>query len=394
MASTQIIQVNGRDYPMPTEPVVVVCVDGSEPAYHEQALAAGRMPYLAKLLENGTGAALTADCVMPSFTNPNNLSIATGRPPSVHGICGNYFFDRSRGEEVMMNEPEFLRAQTIFAAFASAGAPVAVITAKDKLRRLLSKGLPASSVCFSSEKLADAPPVYSAALSERVLSEGVAMLERSRPLITYLTLTDYIQHKYAPGTEVANDFYAMMDSYWARLDELGATLVVTADHGMNAKTDAAGTARVVYLQDQLDGWFGVGQSRTILPITDPYTVHHGALGSFAFVYLSSASDVSVARERLAALPGIETVLTRDEAVSRYELPGDRIGDLAVVAGTNVAVGTTPASHDLSALDRPLRSHGGLSEQRVPFLVNHPLTPLPSGHRLRNFDAYWVALNHA
>ena len=131
----QSIEVNARSYRWMTRPVVVVCVDGCEPAYLDAAVEAGVAPYLEKMMR--TGANLLADCVVPSLHQPNNLSIVTGAPPAVHGICGNYFFDRELGEEVMMNDPKYLRAGTVLAAFADAGAKVAVVTAKDKLRKLL-----------------------------------------------------------------------------------------------------------------------------------------------------------------------------------------------------------------------------------------------------------------
>ncbi|MFJ6752691.1 MULTISPECIES: phosphonoacetate hydrolase [unclassified Streptomyces] len=401
------LRVNGRDYAWPQRPVVVVCIDGSEDAYHERAVADGRMPFLEQMLLSGSD--LRADCTMPSFTNPNNLSIATGAPPSVHGICGNYFYDPASDSEVMMNDPALLRAPTLFAAFSQQGARVAVITAKDKLRRLLGQGLE-NGICFSAEKAdqvtedengidkvleragMDLPSVYSAELSELVLAAGVDVLERDRPELMYLSLTDYIQHKHAPGSPVANDFYAMLDRYFARIDALGAVLVVTADHGMNAKTDGAGDAQVVFLQDRLDRRLGVGAARVVLPITDPYTVHHGALGSYATVHLPASLDEAGTRAlagELDDIQGVATVLTRDEACARFELPGDRIGELVVIAERNTALGTTPARHDISGFTEPLRSHGGLTEQRVPFLVNAPVGELPEGHRLRNFDSYWV-----
>ncbi|HVK20546.1 MAG TPA: phosphonoacetate hydrolase [Actinokineospora sp.] len=409
MSFPDSIEVNGRAYRMPAAPVVVVCIDGSEPDYHEQAIAHGRMPYLERLVASGS--ALTGDCAMPSFTNPNNLSIATGRPPAVHGISGNYFFDPDRGEEVMMNEPRFLRVPTIFAEFAQSGASVAIVTAKDKLRRLLGSGLEpsAKAICFSAEKADQAtvaengiddvldlvgkplPSVYSADLSEFVLAAGVKVLREQRPDLTYLSLTDYIQHKYAPGTPEADDFYAMMDGYFAQLDELGAILVITADHGMNAKSDAAGKPGVVFLQELLDERLGTNAARVILPITDPYTVHHGALGSFACVHLPADADHAATAAAIAAVDGVQEVHAKAAAAELFELPDDRIGDLVVIAERNVALGTTPDRHDLSQLDRPLRSHGGLTEQKVPFLVNRPIS-VPDGHRLRNFDAYWVALN--
>jgi len=388
------------------EPLVVVCVDGCEPEYLERAAAAGCTPYLASLLRAGT--AFTGECVVPSFTNPNNLSIVTGVPPAVHGICGNYFYDREADAEVMMNDPRYLRAGSVLAAFAAAGARVAVVTAKDKLRRLLGHGL--KGICFSAEKAAEAtqaengidhvvarvgmpvPSVYSAALSEFVFAAGVKLMESQRPDLMYLSTTDYIQHKFAPGSDGANVFYAMMDRYLARLDALGAVLALTADHGMNAKTRADGSPNVIYLQDLLDGWLGAGRARVILPITDPYVVHHGALGSFATIYLAAAERDAV-RARLAALEGIDLVLPNAEACVRFELPPDRMGDLIVVSGTHVVLGTSAARHDLSGLDAPLRSHGGVSEQRVPLLFNRGTAGISGRARLRNFDILDVALNH-
>ncbi len=403
------LTVNGRTYHWMQRPLVVVCVDGCQFEYITAAVAAGAAPFLGRLL-GGAGTCFMADCVMPSFTNPNNLSIVTGVPPSVHGICGNYFVDPESGEEVMMNDPRHLRAGTILAAFSAAGAKVAVITAKDKLRKLLGHRM--QGICFSSEKadqvtLAEngienvlgrvgmpVPSVYSAALSEFVFVAGVKLMERERPDLMYLSTTDYIQHKAAPGTPAANDFYAMIDRNLARLDELGATIVLTADHGMNAKHAADGQPNVIYLQDVLDTWLGEGKARVILPITDPYVVHHGALGSFALAYLPPLGIEQAVAERIAKLPGIETVLTRAEAAERFELPADRIGDLVVVSLRDTVIGTSRDRHDLSGLDVPLRSHGGTSEQKVPLLVNRSVGKQPDTRRWRNFDAFDLGLNLA
>jgi phosphonoacetate hydrolase len=310
----------------------------------------------------------------------------------------------------MMNDPRHLRTGTILAAFSAAGAKVAVITAKDKLRKLLGHRM--QGVCFSSEKadqvtLAEngienvldrvgmpLPSVYSAELSEFVFVAGVKLMERERPDLMYLSTTDYIQHKAAPGTPVANQFYAMIDRNLARLDELGATLVLTADHGMNAKHGADGRPNVIYLQDMLDSWLGKDKARVILPITDPYVVHHGALGSFALVYVSGTGEQRELKERIAAIPGIESVLTRAEAAARFELPPDRIGDLVVVSQRDTVIGTSRDRHDLSGLDVPLRSHGGTSEQKVPLLVNRRVGAQPQGRRWRNFDAFDLGLNLA
>lgn len=405
-ANHESVEANGRRYLKPAAPVVVVCVDGCEPDYITQAIQAGVAPFLQRMLANGSS--LIGDCVVPSFTNPNNVSIVTGVPPSVHGICGNFFYDVAADREVMMNDPAYLRAPTLLAAFADAGAVVAAVTAKDKLRTMLGHGM--KGICFSAEKADKAtiaecgidnllalvgkplPSVYSADLSEFVFAAGVKLLETRRPDLTYLSTTDYVQHKAAPGTPEANDFYAMMDGYLAQLDALGAVIGLTADHGMSPKTDAAGRPRVIYLQEALDQHLGTGRARVILPITDPYVVHHGALGSFATVYLPVAARSHAVRA-LQGLPGIDVVMTREQAVERFELAGDRIGDLVVVSDHLTVLGTSAARHDLSGLTVPLRSHGGISEQKVPLLFNRPLQGVDPARRLRNFDVFDLALNH-
>ena len=436
-----MLNVNARRYRLPAAPTVVVCVDGCEPDYIAQAVFGGHMPWLKRVLGHGPGAgtALLADSVVPSFTNPNNLSIVTGAPPSVHGICGNYLFDTASRTEVMMNDPKWLRAPTILAALADAGRRVAVVTAKDKLRRLLGHGM--QGICFSSEKADVAneaengiagvldlvglplPEVYSAALSEFVFAAGVRLMQLGadrRPEVMYLSTTDYVQHKHAPGDPEVNAFYAMMDRYLGQLDAMGCVIAITADHGMNAKVRLDATPDVIYLQDLLDGWLGADEApgrsqassspsrggspsggpggsttaRVILPITDPYVVHHGALGSFATVYLPAGADAAAIAARLAALRGIEVVLPRAAAAERFELPADRIGDLVVVSERSVVIGTSASRHDLSALELPLRSHGGISEQRVPLILNRRIDGLDPQRRWRNFDAFDLALNHA
>lgn len=402
------VSVNGKTYAWPQAPLVVVCVDGSEPAYMDEAIAAGRMPWLSGVRETGTNR--IADCVVPSFTNPNNISIVTGTPPSVHGISGNFFYDPATGAEVMMNDPKLMRCDTLLAAFADAGAKVVVVTAKDKLRRQLGHKL--KGVCFSSEKADEAtaaengiegvvdlvgmpvPSVYSAELSEFIFAAGVKIMERDRPDIMYLSTTDYVQHKHAPGSPLANDFYAMMDSYWARLDALGCTVALTADHGMNAKHDpATGDVNVIYLQDLLDDWLGAGTARVILPITDPYVVHHGALGSYATIYLADAAARATVIEKLSAMAGVRDVLSNQDACAQFELPPDRVGDLVVTGERHMTLGSSAGKHDLSGLTEPLRSHGGPTEQKVPLVCNRATPALAGDAALRNFSIFDVALNY-
>ena len=408
MKTENEVEANGRTYNLASNCAVVICLDGCEPEYLDIAISEGLMPNLKRIRAEGTDA--LAHSVIPSFTNPNNMSIATGRPPAVHGICGNFLFDPDTGEEVMMNDVRFLRAPTLFSKYYEAGSRVAVVTAKDKLRALLGDGLKfdeGRAICFSSEKADQAtegdngiqnasewlgrpvPEVYSADLSEFVLAAGVKILKEWSPNVMYLSTTDYIQHKFAPNQQGAKDFYIMADAYIGELDALGAALVVTADHGMKPKHDANGEPSVVYVQDLLDQWLGEAKARVILPITDPYVVHHGALGSFATAYLPGEVDTTEVTEKLSNIEGILLVINKSEAVKRFDLPPDRIGDIVIISTENMTLGTSVDRHDLEALKEPLRSHGGLTEQEVPFIVNRKID-LPEGPNLRNYDAFFYA----
>lgn len=413
MNAKSSININGREYKWPERPCVVVCIDGSEPAYIEEAIKAGVMPWTKKIVEK-QGSDLRAHCVVPSFTNPNNISIVTGVPPKVHGICGNFYYDKENDREVMMNEPELLRTPTIFKEFQEEGAKIAVITAKDKLRRLLGNELEFGSegaICFSSEKSNEVtlqdngidnvldmvgmpvPSVYSGELSEFIFAAGVKLMETIRPDLMYLSTTDYIQHKFAPGSEGANKFYAMMDGYWAQLDALGAVVALTADHGMNAKHNDAGDPNIIYLQDEMDRIISPGEARVILPITDPYVVHHGALGSYATIYLPENAEIESIKTELSKIPGMSKVYDNQQGCDEFQLANDRMGDLILVSEQDTVLGTTADRHDLSGLEVPLRSHGGVTEQTVPLIVSQPVSGLDNSEQLRNFDIFSVALNN-
>ena len=405
-------RVNERDYPACSVPMVVVCLDGCEPEYLEKASAAGLTPSLDSI--SAKGVSRTALCAMPSFTNPNNMSIATGRPPSVHGICGNYFYDQESGWEVMMDDAEFLRAPTIFQEASWVGGRVAVITAKDKLLALLGSRLNVGNertIRFSAERARattqdlngiDAvdrwlgrpqPETYSAELSEFVLAAGVKLMREWKPDVMYLTTTDYIQHKFEPGHPVANAFCAMCDQYIGMLDSRGAVVVVTADHGMKPKHGSDGGPSVVFVQDFLNQWTGHDSAKVILPITDPYIAHHGSLGSFATIYLEPGDNVRNIVSNFRSVSGIKVAETRKAAAAKFDLPPDRIGDIVLIAEERMTIGISEKSHDLSMLDAPLRSHGGLSEQQVPFIVNRAVE-MPEEGLLRNYDAFQIAASAA
>jgi phosphonoacetate hydrolase len=411
----EMLILNGRSYRPPSRPTVVICADGCDPAYIEAGIAAGVLPTVARWREAGFYA--LAEAAMPTFTNPNNLSIVTGAPPSVHGISGNFALDRDSGAEITMNQPEMVRGATLLALMSQAGVAVAAITAKDKLRRMLGNGLDIGQggICFSSEAadrctLAEhgiervetlvgrpRPDMYSADLSLFVLDAGIRLVEQRRAELLYLSLSDYVQHGHAPDEPEALEFHRALDDRLARLEELGCVVGVTADHGMNDKALPDGRPHVVFLEDVLNAEFGAGAVRVICPITDPFVRHHGALGSFVRVYRKNGMPLATLARAVRALPGIDAVLTREEAAAHYELPYDREADLVVTGDRNTVIGASEAEHDVSALaGHRLRSHGGAAEQTVPFLLSRPLTRdyrvLAESGRLRNFAIFEYALS--
>jgi phosphonoacetate hydrolase len=411
------IELNGVRYRWPDRPVVVVCNDGGDPAYFDRALESGIAPNVARFMQTGFSA--IAQCVIPSFTCPNNVSIVTGSPPSVHGISGNFYLEPETGRAVVMTGPELMRSTTILAEFSRQGAKVASITAKDKLRQQLGKNMniAGGSINFSSER-ADTcsrrehgienvlelvgrplPDMYSPELSLFVLEAGVKLLATEQPLVMYLSLTDYIQHKYAPGEPDADRYYRDMDALFGRLHDLGAIVGLVADHGMRDKSNPDGSPRVVWLQDVLDREFGAGATTVICPITDQFVAHHGSLGSFVRVYCRGRATPEAVTSLARTLPGIEAVHDKATAARLFDLPIDREGDVVVISDGETCVGTTPSAHDLSALggDR-LRTHGGIAESRVPFILNYPLNEMYAERAarggLRNFHIFDFAINGA
>jgi len=411
--NTNEIRVNGRSYRKPAVPTVVICFDGCDPRYITHGVSAGLFPNISRLMSDGFYA--IADAVMPTFTNPNNMSIVAGAPPAVHGISGNYYLDKATGKEVMITDASLVSSGTVLAALADAGVRVAAITAKDKLRKMLGSGL--KGICFSSERARDAsreengidgieklvgrptPDMYNPDLSLFVLDAGIKLLETRQSDVLYLSLSDMVQHSAAPGDELANTFNSDVDRRVGKLLELGAIVGIVADHGMTDKCGSDGQPQVVYLETVLNEQFGAGSVRVICPITDPFVKHHGALGSFVRVYAAGAVSADVLMDAAARIPGIGLVLDGTSAAARYEMPIEREGDFIAVGDTHTAIGSRPDEHDLTGLNgHRLRSHGGLSEQPVPFMLSRPLNAdyraIANSRRLRNFDIFEFALNGA
>lgn len=413
--SAKTLDVNGTSYRWPSQPIVVVCVDGGDPAYLEHGVKTGIIPNMARYMSEGFYT--VAQGTMPSFTCPNNMSIVTGTPASVHGISGNFYLDRRTNEPVVMTGPELLRVRSVMSEFSRHGARVVSVTAKDKLRKQLQKDMDLSngSVSLSSQyadrcTLAEngienalefvgqpLPDMYSAELSLFVLDAGIKLLEERRPDILYLSLTDFIQHAHAPGEPEADRFYQEMDARFGRLEALGALVALTADHGMNEKTNEDGSPCVIWLQDVLDEALGKDATTVICPITDAFVGHHGALGGFVRVYCNNGASPQAVIEAVGDVAGIEQALDRDAVSEAFSMPHEVEGDVAVFGDAKTVIGGREADHDLSGLKgHRLRTHGSTYEADVPIILSRPLSDEYAARaeqgRLHSYQVFDYAFN--
>ena len=413
--SNNAVELNGKSYQWPNRPIVVVCIDGGDPEYMEYGFSAGIIPNIQRFRSDGFYAIATGS--MPSFTCPNNMSIVTGTEPATHGISGNFFLNRETNQPIVMTGPELLRARSIMSEFSCHGAKVVSITSKDKLRKQLQKDMDfrGGSVSFSAqfadqcsieenaiENVLDYvgqphPDMYSAELSLFVLDAGIKLLEDRRPEILYLSLTDFIQHTHAPGTPVANQFYKDLDARFGRLAELGATVALIADHGMNDKADEHGQPQVIWLQDIINDAIGEGRCTVICPIADAFVGHHGSLGGFVRIYCYGGTPRELIIEAIEDIPGIEKIWTAEAVAKELEQPLDREGDIAVVGDKKTVIGGRAVDHDLSALKgHRLRTHGSLHEAKIPFILSASLNDAyaerAASGNLRSHDIFDFAIN--
>ncbi|KOC14147.1 hypothetical protein AFLA70_181g002251 [Aspergillus flavus AF70] len=327
---------------------------------------------------------------MLSFTNPNNVSIITGAPPSIHGIAGTLFLDRSTGKETMICDDSLLRGSTLLELMSQHGVRVAAITAKDKLRKILAHGLKGDAVCFSAEKASECT------LAENGIADMLALryCKEDKSDFLYLMLSGYVQHKHGPGSPEADDFVKAIDDRLAKLAVM-AIVGVVGDHGMSRKSNDAGEPDVLFLEDVLDAKFGENAARVICPITDPFVRHHGALGSFVRVYLKDQSLLESVLALCQALPETEVALSGEDAARKYDMPLDREGDIVVISTSSTVIGRCESEHGLSTVkDFSLRSHGGLSEQVVPVIMSRAVedVQIVSLRAWKDYDVFDLVLN--
>jgi len=337
---------------------IVIMIDGLDPEYLE-VCPAPRLEELAR-----SGSRLDVRGMMPSVTNVNNVSLVTGSYPETHGITSNYWLDREQGGEHYMESPEYIRSETMFQRAASKGMRSLLVTAKDKLRRLLSNG---TTVSVSSEQPPDwvvngvgtPPEIFSLEVNRWVLDAGRFILSQEDFDLVYLTTTDYAMHSHAPDEPESARHIALLDEGIGKLVDAfpQAQFLITADHGMSSKT------RMLHLPDDL-ARAGI-QARAIPIIKDQYTVHHSNLGGCIYIHLQGTTDnPEPALEILRNIDGVEEALSRQDAARRFKLMPERIGDIMALGAQDVVFGNPLEV----ALPHKLRSHGSTHELDIPVIA--------------------------
>jgi phosphonoacetate hydrolase len=361
--------------------VVIVMIDGFGPDYLEQSA----MPVLKGLMAKGFAKNVAG--VMPSVTNVNNASIATGTWPEEHGITGNSFFDEANGRAEYMENSSYLRRPTLFERAAKRGVKSALLTAKKKTVALLANGtdLAIAAEAPSAEqiqKYGAAPPIYSREINHWLWSVAVDLLKNRRDLgVVYVHTTDYPMHTWPPSAPESRDHLAKLDALLGQAVAAApdAAFLITADHGLNAKSRCWDLAKACKNRG-LDLKFALSAER------DKYVKHHRTFGGTGYVWLRSPSDAEAATRILRGLEGVEAVLTRAEAASRFHLMPERIGELVVLGDRETVFGETDPGLEVEHLPTTFRTHGSLHEATVPLVIYNASGTLPPSDTIRvNFD---------
>ena len=337
------------------DPIIVICVDGLDPEY----LDVIDTPNIDNLIQNGFYC--IGRSMWPSVTNVNNVSILTGKYPSSHGICSNYRYVQDTGEEIYMESSEYILSPTIFTMAKEKGINTLLATSKDKLRTLLGKD--ATNVISSEQpddwiitELGKPPEIYSLEVNAWIIKAANAAINKYKPRFAYITTTDYAMHKFAPENRESKLHLQMIDSEVGNLVRkyANATIMISADHGMSAKTNLVDLGKIL-----AEKGF---KNHSVPIIKDKYVAHHANLGGGYIIYLEEIY-VNKAIDILNRVPGVDTALSREDAVNKFHLNADRIGQIVVSANKDTVFGNT----DEIDLPTGLRSHGSEHEREVPII---------------------------
>jgi phosphonoacetate hydrolase len=338
--------------------ILILCIDAGSHEY----LAASDLPTIRQLAKNGFY--VHANAVIPSVTNVNNVSIATGTFPKTHGITTNYHVDRTTGKGEFIEDNRFLLAPTLFeiAKASKFADKTALFVTKKKLLRMLETG---ADIAVAAEApppeyiqmAGEVEPIYSIEINWWLLRAVRETLRRDDPELVYCSTTDWVQHKYAPDAEPSQLHLAILDQIIGEIvdDDPEREIYITADHGMLAKTTAIDPGRVLTEN---------GIPASAIPIIkDRYVAHHGNLGGAAYVFLKNRAEIPEAVQQLLSTPGIQEVYAAEDAAQTFRLHPERIGDIFVLADETTVFG------ELETAVEPtnVRSHGSRHESYVPII---------------------------
>ena len=362
---------------------VVVMFDGFGPAY----FAESKMPVFQQWKRDGLYKQVQG--VMPSITNVNNAGICCGVWPETHGIIGNSYYDEARGVEDYMESESLLLAPTLFDRAGRQGVQSALLSSKAKTITFLLHG---ADIVLTAEnptpewvqRLGPAPPIYSREINYWLARAAIDIL-KNRPEIgcLYIHTTDYAMHMWPPEAPESKEHLERLDDLFGQAMHAApdAAFLVTADHGMNAKTRCWDLEKVCARQ-------GVPLRKAFSAGRDRYVKHNRGCSGAAYVYLKSPSDTERVRDILSGVKGVEHVLTREEAARKYKLMASRIGHLVVWGDEDTVFGEMDM--ELQEFSSGLRSHGCLHELSIPLFVYNAKDAPSADYFEHNLDlARWL-----
>ncbi|MGH7965594.1 MAG: alkaline phosphatase family protein, partial [Candidatus Binatia bacterium] len=336
-------------------------------------LRASAMPAMNDMMARGLFKQVAA--VFPTVTNVNNVSICCSAWPAEHGITGNSYYNEVTGEADYMEDADFIRLPTLFQRAAQQGVRSALLTCKNKTIRLLGQG---TAIAVAAEtppaeyvdRYGPPPHIYSREINYWLWKVATDLLKQRPDIqLLYVHTTDYPMHTWAPQETESQEHLARLDALLGEASAVApdAAFFLTADHGMNYKTRCWDLARACRER-------GVALRFALSVEKDRYIKHHRTFGGTAWVWLHAPREVDRVRETIGELEGVEVVLTREEAASRFHLMPERIGDVVVIGDLDTVFGDLPTSKE--DLEPGYRSHGSLYERDIPLVIFNYAGALP------------------
>lgn len=375
---------HGQSVKVQPQRVIILMLDGFGEAYYRNS----SMPNLNELENKGIFKVVPS--LMPSVTNLNNASIATGLLPNIHGITGNSFVDPVTGLEEFMEASNLLLAPTIFQRAKQQGVESVLFSSKKKSIGLLYKGTtdtlsPETASDAWKTKLGSPPSIYSCEVNFWLMEAALYSIQKDTSIrLFYIHTTDYPMHTWAPENDTMKTYLHQLDKYIGKIKQVApdAAILITADHTVNHKDACWDLNKACKNRN-------IPIRMAISPERDKYFKHHRGFGGTAYVYLQNQQDLWQVKQSLKKLPGIEEVLTKKEAAKRFNLMPSRIGDL-IVLGDNKTVFGDLQSEEYEKLPANYRTHGSLYEARVPIFIYNAHNAPPAYYFNFNYQvAAWL-----